>query len=226
MQNKKKRKNQKYSSLQNQMDVSDIKKGTIVLKDGSLRMILAVSSINFDLKSSDEKEAIILSYQEFLNTLDFPIQILISSKRFDVDPYLEMLEKREKKEEKELLKNQINDYVHFIKELTQVGNIMSTLFYVIIPFYPIESKEGGILEKLSTSVNPRKAIYQKRETFETYRNQTIKRVEQVKGALGGMGLHIASLETSELIELFYNSYNPSEFEFNTIKNIEKIKLEN
>lgn len=222
----KNKKNQKYSSLQNQMDISDIKKGTIVLKDGSLRMILAVSSINFDLKSSDEKEAIILSYQEFLNTLDFPIQILISSKRFDVDPYLEMLEKREKKEEKELLKNQINDYVHFIKELTQVGNIMSTLFYVVVPFYPIESKEGGILERLSTSVNPRKAIYQNRETFETYRNQTIKRVEQVKGALGGMGLHIASLETSELIELFYNSYNPSEFEFNTIKNIEKIKLEN
>lgn len=223
MQNKK---NQKHTSLQNQMDVADIKKGTVVLKDGSLRMILAVSSINFDLKSDDEKEAIILSYQEFLNTLDFPIQILISSKRFDVDPYLEMLSKREKRERKELLKNQINDYISFIRELTQVGNIMSTLFYVIVPFYPIESKEGGILEKISTSVNPRKAIYQKREAFETYKNQTLKRVEQVKGALGGMGLHIVNLETSELIELFYNSYNPSEFEFNTIKNIEEIKLEN
>ena len=223
MQNKK---SQKHTSLQNQMDVADIKKGTVILKDGSLRMALAVSSINFDLKSDDEQAAIILSYQSFLNALDFPIQILVSSKRFDVDPYLEMLSKKEKREGKELLKNQINDYIAFIKELTQVGNMMSTLFYIIVPFYPIESKEGGILEKLSTSVNPRKAIYQKRETFETYKNQILKRVEQVKGALGGMGLHIASLETSELIELFYNSYNPSEFEFNTIKNIEKIKLEN
>lgn len=223
MQNKK---NQKYTSLQNQMDVADIKKNTIVLKDGSLRMVLAVSSINFDLKSNDEKEALVFSYQEFLNTLDFPIQILVSSKKFDVDPYLELLSKREKQERNELLKNQINDYVSFIKELTQVGNIMSTLFYVVVPFYPIESKEGSMLEKLASSVNPRKAIYQKREAFETYKNQILKRTEQVKGALGGMGLNIVALETNELIELFYNSYNPSEFEFNTIKNIEKIKLEN
>ena len=221
-----KREKQRYQSLQNQMDIADVKKGVIVLKDSSLRAVLAVSSINFDLKSEGEQEAIIISYQNFLNTLDFPIQIMISSKRFDVDPYLEMLEKREKMEEKELLKNQINDYVLFIKELTQVGNIMSTLFYIIIPFYPIETKEGGLLEKISASVNPRKTIYQKRETFETYKNQLFQRVEQIKESLSGIGLKIVLLETNELVELFYNSYNPSEFEFNTIKNIEKIKLAN
>jgi hypothetical protein len=215
----------KFASLQRQMDIVDIKKGTVLLSDGSVRGVLAVSSINFDLKSQEEQEALVVAYQQFLNTLDFPIQILISTKKFDVDPYLSMLSKNKKKEENSLLKNQIEDYINFIEELTEITNIMSTYFYIIIPFYPIESKKDGFFEKISSSLNPKKVIYQQRESFETFRNQLYIRMEQIMDGLSGLGLKIAPLQTEELIELFYNFYNPSEFEYNEMENIEQIEID-
>ncbi len=216
----------KFASLQSQMDVVDIKKGVVVLKDGSVRGVLAVSSINFDLKSQEEQEAIIFSYQNFLNSLDFPIQILISTKKFDVDPYLNMLAKRRKREEVPALKSQIDDYIKFVEELTDDTNIMSTYFYVVVPFFPIESSKEGIFEKISASLNRKKTIYQKRENFETCRSQLFLRMDQIIGELSGLGLNIIPLETEGLIELFYNFYNPSEFEYNQMEGIEGIKLEN
>lgn len=215
----------KFASLQRQMDIVDIKKGTVLLSDGSVRGVLAVSSINFDLKSQEEQEALVVAYQQFLNTLDFPIQILISTKKFDVDPYLSMLSKNKKKEENLLLKNQIEDYINFIEELTEITNIMSTYFYIIIPFYPIESKKDGFFEKISSSLNPKKVIYQQRESFETFRNQLYIRMEQIMDGLSGLGLKIAPLQTEELVELFYNFYNPSEFEYNEMENIEQIEID-
>jgi hypothetical protein len=215
----------KFASLQRQMDIVDIKKGTVLLSDGSVRGVLAVSSINFDLKSQEEQEALVVAYQQFLNTLDFPIQILISTKKFDVDPYLSMLSKNKKKEENSLLKNQIEDYINFIEELTEITNIMSTYFYIIIPFYPIESKKDGFFEKISSSLNPKKVIYQQRESFETFRNQLYIRMEQIMDGLSGLGLKIAPLQTEELVELFYNFYNPSEFEYNEMENIEQIEID-
>lgn len=216
---------QKMASLQKQIDIKDIKKDTIVLKDGSLRGILAVSSINFDLKSQEEQEAIVYNYQRFLNTLDFPVQILISSKKFDIDPYIELLEKQKRKTFNEMLKNQINDYVSFVSELTKISNIMSTYFYIITPFYPIEQKKESFLDKISNIANPRKTIYQKRESFETCRSQLFLRMEQIKESLISLGLEISSLKTNELIELFYNFFNPSEFEYNKIEDIEQLQLE-
>ncbi len=215
----------RLASLQNQLDIVDIKKGAVALRDGSLRGVLAVSSINFELKAQEEQEAIIYNYQGFLNTLDFSVQILISSKKFDVDPYLNMLEKRKRKTLNNMLKKQITDYVDFISELTEISNIMSTYFYIIVPFYPIEQKKQGILEKIFSLVNPRKAIYQERENFETCRSQLFLRMEQVRESLINLGLDIAPLETEDLIELFYNFFNPSEFEYNQMEGINKLQLE-
>jgi type IV secretory pathway VirB4 component len=215
----------KYPSFQDQMDVAEIKENVIVLKDGSLRAVLAVSSINFDLKSDQEQEGLIFAYQGFLNSFDFPFQIVISSKKFDVDPYLSMLKRKGRIETNELLRRQIEDYTEFVDELVGMANIMTKLFYVIVPFYSIENKQKGFLNKISSTINPRKTIYQKKEDFETYKNQLFQRVDQVSETLSGTGVKMVPLNTEELIELFYNSYNPSEFEYVKIKDLNKMELE-
>lgn len=212
-------------SMQEQLNISEIKDGVVVVKDGSLRAVLAVSSINFDLKSSTEQEAIIFAYQRFLNALDFPIQILISTRKFDIKPYLEMLERRKETERNVLLRNQIEDYINFISELVSVSNIMSKLFYIVVPFYAIESKKEGFFDRIMSSIKPRKAIYQERERFETYKNQLFQRVEEVKESVAGSGVRVTPLNTHELIEMYYNCYNPSEFDHVAVPTLENLNLE-
>ena len=112
------------ASTQRYVDVEEIREGLLILKNGSLRAVLLVSSLNFDLKSSQEQDGIIAQYQSFLNTLDFPVQIVVSSKRFNVDPYLNLLEEQEVVQENELLHFQITEYKTFIKKLKEVSNIM------------------------------------------------------------------------------------------------------
>ena len=215
----------KYSSFQNQMDIAEIKEDVIVLKDGSLRAVLAVSAINFDLKSDQEQEGLIFAYQRFLNAFDFPFQIVISSKKFDIDPYLSMLKRKGRAETNELLRRQIEDYMEFVDNLVGMANIMTKLFYIVVPFYVIENKQKGFFSKISSTVNPKKTIYQRREDFETYKNQLFQRVDQMSESLSGTGIIMVPLNTEELIELFYNSYNPSEFEYVKISELSKLELE-
>lgn len=215
----------RLASLQDQMDIIDIKRGAVTLKDGSLRGVLAVSSINFELKSQQEQEAIIYGYQQFLNTLDFSTQILVSSKKFDIDPYLDSLERKKRITLNPMLKEQIIDYIEFIRELSKISNIMSTFFYVVVPFYPIEQKKQSLSEKIFSIVNHRKAIYQRRESFEICRKQLFLRMEQVRSSLVNLGLEIEALDTDDLIELFYNFFNSSEFEYNQMEELGELQLE-
>jgi hypothetical protein len=191
------------------VDVEEIKDGVIVLKNGALRSVLAVSSINFDLKATDEQDAIIGQYQNFLNSLDFPTQIIISSRKLDIKPYLEFLKNKEGQITNELLRLQISEYMNFIKNLAEVSNIMSKFFYIIVPFSPVETKEGGLFHKLTSIFNPRQAVLEKRENFETFENQLWQRVDHVVAGLSGIGVKVVPLNTEEVIELLYNSYNPS-----------------
>lgn len=212
------------ASTQKYVDVEEVKNGVIVLKNGSLRTILLVSSINFDLKSTEEQDAIIGQYQNFLNSLDFPVQIVISSRKLNVKPYLEFLKEKENQQTNELLRLQISEYVNFIKNLTEVSNIMSKFFYIVVPFSPVETKKGGIFEKMSSIFNPRQAVAQKRELFETYESQLWQRVDQVSAGLSGIGVNIAPLNTGETVELLYNSYNPNVFTKSITKEIGKLEL--
>lgn len=222
----KKMTNDQYSTFQNFIGISEIKRNVIVCRDGSLRAVLAVSSINFDLKSDKEQESIIFSFQGFLNSLDFPLQIIISSKKFNVEPYLKNLEKQRRLSNNELLNNQIVDYSKFIQELVEMSSIMTKFFFVIVPFYAIESKKESILDKLYFAINKKKDIYQKRELFESYRRQLFQRVSQVAEGLSGIRIKSSLLKTKELIELFYNSYNPSEFEYINVQNkVDEVELE-
>ena len=213
------------SSTQKYVDVEEIKDGVIVLKNGSLRAILLVSSINFDLKSTEEQDGIINQYQGFLNSVDFPIQILISSRRIDLTPYLEFLKDKEQHQMNELLRLQISEYQNFIKNLADVSNIMSKFFYIVVPFSPVETKEGGLFTKIFSIFNPKQVVLQKNEAFETFKNQLWQRVDHIIAGLSGIGVQIAPLKTEEIIELLYNSYNPNIFSSTIIKNIEKIELE-
>jgi len=211
------------SSTQKYLDVKEVKEDVIILKNGSMRFILAVSAINFDLKSSEEQEAIINNYKDFINSLDFPIQIIISSRKLNMQNYLDYLDSREKEQPNELLRFQIFEYKKFIDQLVKVSNIMEKNFYVVIPFSPIENKEGGFFSNLLSLKNPQKNILEKRENFKTYKNQLIQRVDLVKIGLSRIGVKLIPLKTKDLIELLFDSYNPEVY--NTVELKDPNKLE-
>lgn len=212
------------SATQQFLKVSEVKEGVIVLKNGTLRAVLAVSAINYDLKSSSEQEAIIEQYQNFLNSLDFPIQILIVSRKLNMDHYNEFITKKEKEQPNELLRLQISEYRNFINQLVSVSNIMDKDFYIVVPFSPIENKESGFFSNLFAMANPQKKIIERQETFETYKNQLFQRIDQISASLSGIGLRITPLQTQELIELLYNSYNPDVFTLTQLSEVGKLDL--
>lgn len=219
------KKNKSNNSSQKYVDIEEIKNGVIIMKNGSLRIVLLVSSINFDLKSTDEQDAIISQYQNFLNSLDFPVQIVVSSRKFNINPYLEIIKEKEKVQKNELLRMQIAEYSNFIKRLTDSTKIMSKFFYIVVPFSPIESKKEGFFAKMMNIFNPSQQMAVRKEFLEAQISQLWQRARQVEAALSGAGLKMTPLGTQELIELFYNSYNPSLNVNTIIKEVESLELE-
>jgi len=211
-------------STQKYVDVEEVRDGVMVLRNGSLRVILLASSVNFDLKSSDEQDAIIMQYQNFLNSLDFPLQIVVHSRRFRIEPYLRKLRQQEKMQENDLLRFQISEYEQFVQSLTDISNIMSKSFYIVVPFAPSETEDTGILEKLGGILRPSKTSFAFGKAFETYKNQLFQRAEQVSAALSGTGVRTTMLNTEEIVELLYNTYNPSVFTSTPVKNVDDIEL--
>ena len=201
----------KEASVQAYLEIAEIRDNIIVLKDSSLRAVLMVSSMNFDLKSQEEQQSIILSYQGFLNSLNFPIQILMRSKKLDLDNYLLQLEEKKKQEINELIKAQIEEYIGFIRSLLEISNIMDKKFYLTVPFYPSGMQSGmqkiGLIQKIAKSMNPTLAQKKKEEDFEVHKNQLLERVGLVVSELNSLGLRAAQLSTPDLIELFYEIYN-------------------
>jgi type IV secretory pathway VirB4 component len=200
--------------------VKEVRDGTVVLKDGSLRAILLTSSVNFALKSEDEQKSIIFQFQNFLNSLDFPIQIFIQSRKLDIRPYIAILEERYKEQTSELLKIQTREYIEFIKTFTESSNIMTKSFFIVVPYSPtfIEAKKGfaGNLEGISGGIIGKKkeggkAINQAAE-FEEHRTQLEQRVAVVEQGLTRIGVRLVELGTEEVIELFYKMFNPGELE--------------
>jgi len=211
-------------STQKYVDVEEVKDGIIILKDGSLRAVLLVSSINFDLKATEEQDTIISQYQNFLNSLDFPLQIIISSRKLNIKPYMEYLKKKETQLSNELLIFQISEYQNFIKNLAEVSNIMSKFFYIVVPFHPVENVKTSLFDRLLGTANTEMSIARRRELFETCKNQLWQRVDHVTAGLGGTGVNVVLLKTEELIELLYNSYNPTTRNNAIIKDVEKLEL--
>lgn len=211
-------------STQKYVDVEEVRDGVIILKNGSLRAVMMVSSINFDLKASEEQDSIVSQYQSFLNSLDFPIQIVIGSRKLNINPYLDYLKRQEAHITNELLSFQLSEYSNFIKNLAEVSNIMTKYFYVVVPFYPIENVKKGFLDAFFASSNSSQSVAKRRELFETYKNQLWQRVDHVSAGLSGTGVKVTPLKTEELIELLYNTYNPTIHTSTILKGVEKLEL--
>ena len=192
------------------VDIRDIREEIVILKNGSFRSLIEVGSINFELKSQDEQTAIIQAFQNFLNSADFPVQIAVHSKKLDIKPYLEYLNKLVETIDHELLKIQAIEYTRFVSGLTELRNIMSKKFYVVVPFYIIESSNSkkGFVESLKTMIKPSEAVKKIDEKqFESYRAQMMQRVELILEGLLGMGMSARVLEQEELKNTFYDLYN-------------------
>ena len=193
--------------------IEEVKDGVIVMKDGSMRAVLAASSLNFSLKSDDEKTAILIQFQDFLNSLDFSVQIFLQSRRLDIRPYLALLENQKKNQTNSLMKIQIQEYIEFIKSFTEQTNIMKKSFYVVIPYAPsIAKQQGGITKKLfSSSITTEQKALQTSD-FEEYRTQLEQRLSVVEQGLVRSGIRVARLGTEEIVELFYKIFNPGDLE--------------
>lgn len=190
--------------MQQKITIEEVKDGVVVLKNGDMRGILMASSVNFSLKSTEEQDSLIFKYQGFLNSLDFPVQILMVSRHLNIDEYLSSIEQKRKEQTNELLRIQIAEYFDFIKNLVQVGNIMDQSFYVVVPLSKVEKKESGLAEKLGLF---KKSGDEEIKGFDELKTQLWQRLEYVSGGLAGMGIKSAPLNTEEITQLFYRLYN-------------------
>lgn len=212
-------------STQQYLDILEIKDDTVVMKDGTLRAVLGISSINFSLKSEDEQNAIISSYVSFLNNISTPIQIVVQSRDLNIDNYLENLKIKEKEQTNRLLKIQTAEYIEYIQELVSIGKIMSKKFFVIVPYSPLTDKHKGFFAQLSESFKPAKVLRLREARFRKYKESLSRRVSSVAGALFSLGVDVKMLNTQELIELYYNTYNPETSKNQPLVDIDQLQVE-
>lgn len=194
----------KKATTQDFVTIKEIKEDVVILKQGGWRNILMASSINFDLMSDEEKEAVIYQFQSFLNSLDFEIQILIQSRKLNLKPYLKQLEEVEAKQENELLKIQANEYREFIKSLSSMANLISKNFYIVVPFYPPVKKMPD-------------------KEFKRWKSQINLRSQYVINGLRGTGVSALLLGSDEIVELLWGFYNPDKTDKETLPIFPKIE---
>jgi type IV secretory pathway VirB4 component len=206
------------NAAQDFVPIKDIKNGVITLKDNSMRAVLMTSSLNFSLKSEDERNAIIYQFQDFLNSLDFSLQFFIESRKLDIRPYLALLEERYKEQTSDLMKIQTQEYINFVKSFTESTDIMTKSFFIVVPYSPafIQSGKGGLTEKFFGGGKEKNKDLSKAEkvmeSFEEDRTQLEQRISVVLQGLSRCGLRAVQLGTDEITELFYKIFNPGETE--------------
>lgn len=193
--------------------IKEVRDGVITLKDGTMRAIVLASSLNFSLKSDDERNAIIMQFQDFLNSLDFYVQISIQSRRLDIRPYLALLEERYKVQMNDLMKIQTREYIEFIKKFTESTNIMTKSFFIVVPYDPaMINMKGGVTSGFFKKKSVEEQAQNKRASFEENRMQLEQRVSVVEQGLSRCGIRVVRLGTEEVIELFYKIFNPGDTE--------------
>ncbi|HYG84369.1 MAG TPA: hypothetical protein VD907_05860 [Verrucomicrobiae bacterium] len=201
------------NSTQNTLLISEIRDGMVVMNDGSFRAVIACKSINFDLMSSREREGVEYSYQSFLNSLYFPVQIFIRSQRVDIGPYIERLSNIRRSQDNMLLGVLMDDYIDFIAALSEEANIMDKSFFVVVPYYPsgdISSAVNNSKNLLSNLFVPqqRTTVRIDQATYDKAQDEIKNRVNAVLSGLFQIGIRSVQLSTKELGELYYNVYNP------------------
>jgi len=199
--------NQK-AATQQFVPIRDIKDGVVIKRNGEMLMVLLASSVNFALKSLDEQKAILQQFQSFLNTLDFTLQIYVQSRKLNIEPYLGILGGLESKQDNDLMRIQLREYIEFIKSFTNDVDVMSKSFFVVIPYSPTKlNLSKGVTSFFSGSSS---ASLSNDQQFEEHRLQLEQRVAMVVQGLGGVGVRTMKLQKDELVELYYHLYNPGD----------------
>lgn len=203
----------KAKATQDFVPIKEVRDGVVILKDGSLRVLLMASSINLALKSQDEQQAVIGQFQNFLNSLEFTVQFFVESRDLDIRPYIALLQERYAAELDDLMKIQIREYMAFIKDFTERANIMSKNFFIVVPYDPalINRGAGGLIASVLPG-GSQTASTMNDEQFEQYRTQLEQRVSVIEQGLVRTGVRVVKLGTEEVIELFYKLFNPGELE--------------
>ena len=224
----KKKRDEKMASTQVHLRIGEIRDNVLVLKNGGMRTILKASSINFNLKSEQEQNAIIAGYQNFLNSLEFPIQIITRSKKLDIDDYIQQVKKLGQKQENKLLQDQTFEYAEYIRRLVEYADIMEKEFYVVVPYEPMRAQGKGFFKGFFKRFAPKDSyseIKKRHSEFNQLKKGLTQRVHTVKSGLEQCGIRTQELETQDIIEVFYESFNPNISRSARIKNLSETDLE-
>lgn len=200
----------------------------VIMLDGSFRAVIACKSINFDLMSDKEREGVEYSYQNFLNSLHFPIQILIRSQRVDIGPYINRLLEGRRSQDNMLLGVLMDDYINFIDSLAQEANIMEKSFYIVVPYYSagdaanLVEQGKGFFGKLFGSNQKSNVTRIDTATYQKAKDEIKNRVDSVRSGLFQIGVQSVQLDTKSLGELYYNFYNPDTAVRQPLSNFEEV----
>jgi hypothetical protein len=217
------------NSTQNALQIAEIRDGIVIMNDGSFRSVVMVKSINFDLMSPQEQEAVEYAYQGFLNSLYFPIQIFIRSQKVDLQPYIEKLDKIRTEHDNMLLALLMDDYIGYIDQLAQQTNIMDKKFYLVIPFFPVVDVQKALAQS-KNFITGLTQLFNTREDhvvinegdLEKAKTELRNRVQAVLGGLQQCNIQGLPLDTQELIELYYDTYNPDTATRQQLKNFDSL----
>ncbi len=213
------------NSTQNSLQIAEIRDGIVIMNDGSFRSVIMAKSINFDLMSPQEQEAVEYSYQGFLNSLYFPVQIFVRSQKVDLQPYLERLDKIRSEHDNMLLALLMEDYINYMAQLSQQTNIMDKKFYIIIPYFPHVDVQKAITQSKNFFTGL-VGLFDKKEQhvvinepdLEKAKTELRNRVQAVLSGLLQSSIQGLPLDTQELIELYYDTYNPDTATRQELKN--------
>jgi type IV secretory pathway VirB4 component len=220
------------NSTQNMLQLAEVRDGIVIMNDGTFRSVIMVKSINFDLMSPQEQEAVEYSYQGFLNSLYFPVQIFIRSQKVDLQPYIEKLDKIRTEHDNMLLATLMEDYIGFIDQLSQQTNIMDKRFYIVVPYFPVAEVQQALTQSKNflSGLQGLLGSQEKRITInegdlEKAKTELRNRVQAVLGGLLQCGIQGLPLDTQELIELFYDTYNPDTATRQQLKNFDNLSAD-
>lgn len=213
------------NSTQNSLQIAEIRDGIVIMQDGSYRSVIMVKSINFDLMSPQEREAVEYSYQSFLNSLYFPVQIFVRSQKVDLRPYIEKLDKIRSEHDNMLLALLMEDYIAFMSDLATQTNIMDKKFYVVVPYFPVidagkavEAGKNFVTNFLGVFSAKEKRVVISEADLETAKTELRNSVQACLSGLLQCGIQGLPLDTQELIELYYDGYNPDTATRQQLKN--------
>lgn len=216
------------NSTQNTLLISEIRDGIVIMSDGSFRSVVMCKSINFDLMSGQEKENVEFAFQGFLNALYFPVQIFIRSQKVDLRPYIQKLDNIRSQHQNMLLAMLMEDYVTYISELSYQANIMDKTFYVVIPFFPTGVDVGAIKNASKNFFsnilgNKSQHVTINEADLEKAKSELRNRVQAIVNSLAQAGVQSLPLDTQELIELYYDVYNPDTATRQPLKNFNDLE---